>query len=160
MALLGLCVPAQRAECFFRTLRCRFAAAKSSRSRPGSPWTSRTAFIGGGTDEGLALVLRSELCVQLRRDIPSNVPPEGAVRVCTHSSPHALRGEHRVARAPRAPRSRRGELGRIDSSRRAAFRAHGRPHDDRSPTLRGSRVSRKRVGGSRRTPFHPLKLPV
>ena len=33
------------------------------------------------------------MCDQLRGNTPWNVPPEGAVRVCSHSSPHALRGE-------------------------------------------------------------------
>ena len=52
----------------------------------------------GATDEGLALVLRSELSAGFRRNTPWNVAPEGAVSVPADSSPHALRGEHRVAR--------------------------------------------------------------
>ena len=58
----------------------------------------------GATDEGLALVLRSETGDQLRGNTPWNVAPEGAVRAWSPVSPHALRGEHRVARgAARLP---------------------------------------------------------
>ena len=58
----------------------------------------------GAIDEGLALVLRSEPCDQLRGNTPWNVAPEGAVRAWSHIRPRALRGEHRVARgAARLP---------------------------------------------------------
>ena len=58
----------------------------------------------GATDEGLALVLRAETCVQLREDPPRYVFPGRPVPACTQVSDHALRGEHRVARgAARLP---------------------------------------------------------